>query len=237
MKAPIIQIFDRIKELREKRSLTQVELAEKAGINPSTLSRILNKERDFKPEYAISLAKALEVTVYDILLHTEYEDFFNDWVEKEVYNTLQKQYSDLGSENKNLQIQLDGKSAEIESLTKSIESYIKKLSELEKKNSELIGELGKIEEMHLELSSLREDNSRLSAENTRSLVMLEGTKNQNQILASQLNTLSQQISVNNMRINSLINELNSMKGTAITAGIISGISGFMIGKSMSSKKS
>lgn len=54
----------RIKEIREKRGMTQEELAEKSGVSRTTISALENgTERATMTKTLINLAKALGVTV------------------------------------------------------------------------------------------------------------------------------------------------------------------------------
>jgi transcriptional regulator with XRE-family HTH domain len=63
----VVHIGERLKEVRTRRLLTQQELAEKAGVSPST---IVNIERDqAEPHFRTirKLAKALEVEPTSLL--------------------------------------------------------------------------------------------------------------------------------------------------------------------------
>jgi transcriptional regulator with XRE-family HTH domain len=58
---------DRIREARERRAMKQVELAQRAGLQPSAISQFENGQREPSPENLCRLADALGVTV-DYLL-------------------------------------------------------------------------------------------------------------------------------------------------------------------------
>lgn len=60
-------IASRIRTMREKRGLKQVELAARAGLQPSAISQFENEQRDPSNENLCRLADALGVTV-DFLL-------------------------------------------------------------------------------------------------------------------------------------------------------------------------
>jgi transcriptional regulator with XRE-family HTH domain len=57
----------RLKEWRERRGFTQPELAESAGVNPSTIWRIEAHDQDARPSTARKLAGALGVHVEDLM--------------------------------------------------------------------------------------------------------------------------------------------------------------------------
>ena len=61
----------KIKEIREKRSMTQEELAEKSGVSRVTISILENgTERNTTSKTWVKIARALEVTV-DQIFFTE----------------------------------------------------------------------------------------------------------------------------------------------------------------------
>ncbi len=55
-----------IKDLRQKKNLTQEQLAEKAAINVSYLAKIENGYVNTTVRYLIKLARGLKVTVKDL---------------------------------------------------------------------------------------------------------------------------------------------------------------------------
>jgi transcriptional regulator with XRE-family HTH domain len=63
----VVYIGDKLKEIRTRRLLTQIELAEKAGVDPST---IIHTERNrTEPQFRTirKLAKALDVDPTELL--------------------------------------------------------------------------------------------------------------------------------------------------------------------------
>jgi transcriptional regulator with XRE-family HTH domain len=60
-------IANRLKSLRSEHNLTQVELAEKAGINPNAYAKIERMERQATITTLEKIAKALKVSSSDIL--------------------------------------------------------------------------------------------------------------------------------------------------------------------------
>jgi transcriptional regulator with XRE-family HTH domain len=61
---------NRIRDARERRGLKQVELAKRAGLQPSAISQFENGQREPSPENLCKLADALGVSV-DYLLGRE----------------------------------------------------------------------------------------------------------------------------------------------------------------------
>ena len=59
----MIDIRARIKERRQKHGLTQVALAELAGLHPSAVSRFENGERNLKPDQLSAVAGALAISL------------------------------------------------------------------------------------------------------------------------------------------------------------------------------
>lgn len=53
--------------IRKEKGLTQVELAEKLGVQQSTISHIENELRDPSVELLFKLAEALEVSVEELV--------------------------------------------------------------------------------------------------------------------------------------------------------------------------
>lgn len=64
----------RIANLRKQRGLDQYELAEKAGVAPSVISRLeRNLQADYKLSVIVSVARILGVTVDELLIDTDVE--------------------------------------------------------------------------------------------------------------------------------------------------------------------
>jgi transcriptional regulator with XRE-family HTH domain len=63
----VVYIGDKLREFRTRRLLTQEELAEKAGISPSTVANIENDNREPHFRTIRKLAKALDVDPTELL--------------------------------------------------------------------------------------------------------------------------------------------------------------------------
>ncbi len=72
-----IQLGQKIQMLRKKRRLTQDQFAELIGIDPKNVSKIENGNNYPSAETLTSIAKALEVDIYELFVFKEeisYED-------------------------------------------------------------------------------------------------------------------------------------------------------------------
>ena len=72
-----IQLGQKIQMLRKKRRLTQEQFAELIGIDPKNVSKIENGNNYPSAETLTSIAKALEVDIYELFVLKEeisYED-------------------------------------------------------------------------------------------------------------------------------------------------------------------
>ena len=63
----VVKIGDNLKELRTRRLLTQVQLAEKSGVNQVTIARIERNQVDPRFSTMRRLAKALDVDPTELL--------------------------------------------------------------------------------------------------------------------------------------------------------------------------
>src|SRR5258707_3159461 len=81
---------DRVRELRERRELSQNELAVASTIPPANLSRILSGERPLRMEHAVSIARALGITVIELTAGTTVEEVVAEWIPREEYEAIDR---------------------------------------------------------------------------------------------------------------------------------------------------
>lgn len=74
----MVNLGKKIIRLMERYDLTQGELAEKIGVNQSTVNRWVKKGADIKPENLIALASFAKQTVDDFLLSESVEPTITD---------------------------------------------------------------------------------------------------------------------------------------------------------------
>ncbi len=63
----VVYIGDKLKEIRTRRLLTQTELAEKSGVNPTTIVRVERNQAEPHFRTIRRLAKALNVDPTELL--------------------------------------------------------------------------------------------------------------------------------------------------------------------------
>jgi len=71
MQPVVVKIGTRLRELREERFLSHRELAQKAGVSPTTVLNIENSERDTQRRTVRKLAAALGVEPKELLNREE----------------------------------------------------------------------------------------------------------------------------------------------------------------------
>jgi transcriptional regulator with XRE-family HTH domain len=67
MEATVVYVGDNLKRLRTLNALTQVELAERAGLTTAAVARIERDEAEPRPSTLRKLAKALNVQPRDLI--------------------------------------------------------------------------------------------------------------------------------------------------------------------------
>lgn len=84
--AKVVKLGDRVRSLLEVKQLTQVQLAENAGLNASLLSRLLAGERDWRPEHILAIATALSTTPLELVSGTDSVSILSEWVPQSEFN-------------------------------------------------------------------------------------------------------------------------------------------------------
>lgn len=84
-----------IKRFRKSNDLSQETLSEKAGISPSFLSDIENGKKWGSFETLVSLANALEVEPYELLLPPQTAISYDTKKTKNLMNRLRKNLTDV----------------------------------------------------------------------------------------------------------------------------------------------
>lgn len=75
---PVHQHENRIREWRERRSMSQTELAESVGTTPAQINKLENGDRKLSPEWLWRLGKALDCLPAELLPHTFYRPHLSD---------------------------------------------------------------------------------------------------------------------------------------------------------------
>lgn len=84
-----------IKRFRKSNDLSQETLSEKAGISPSFLSDIENGKKWGSFETLVSLANALEIEPYELLLPSQTAISYDTKKTKDLMNRLRKNLGDV----------------------------------------------------------------------------------------------------------------------------------------------
>ena len=63
----VVYIGDKLKEVRTRRLLTQIELAEKSGVNPTTIVRVERNQAEPHFRTIRKIAKALDMDPKDLI--------------------------------------------------------------------------------------------------------------------------------------------------------------------------
>ncbi|MBX7087129.1 MAG: helix-turn-helix domain-containing protein [Leptospirales bacterium] len=229
-KGSMVHFADKVKALREKQGLSQAELAEKAGINPTALSRILGGERDLKPSHARSLADTLGVTVMELLHQTEHSEVFAGWVPTEELTVSQQVIDRQATELDSLKIQLEGAKAENASLNTQLSQLFKRLEGADMENATLKGQIANFESIRTELNQARQAIAGLTGEKERLTSQLERLTVSHQQTSSQLQAHKSLIHQWQIRANQLNNDLIAARSNVAPAAILSALAGFGIAK-------
>lgn len=105
-----MNIGDRIKELRKRKSLSQEELALRANFSKSYIQKFEEGKREIKSSQLVQLSVALDISVIDLLENTNYEsseftlrniefreehriNFDTDFFARKILSNLHKEYS------------------------------------------------------------------------------------------------------------------------------------------------
>lgn len=67
-------VTNRIKAIREERGISQNQLSKLSGLQQATICRIESEYKDFKISSAISIARALGVSVEDLIVEIRETD-------------------------------------------------------------------------------------------------------------------------------------------------------------------
>jgi transcriptional regulator with XRE-family HTH domain len=126
----------RIKELRERRKLSQNELAAAAGLSPATFSRLLSGERPLRMDQAVALARALGVTVIELTAGTTAEGVIAEWVPRQDYQAADRLRADAEREVELLKREATANVAENASLRDGVRLLTSRVAELESELSQ-----------------------------------------------------------------------------------------------------
>lgn len=221
---------ERVKSLRDQRGVSQAELAERAGISPTALSRILSGERDLKPSHARSLAESLGITVIELLHETEHSEVFAGWVPTEELTASQQVIDKQVEELESLRVQLEGAKAENLSLNSQLSQLFKRLEGADMENATLKGQIANYESLKNELSQARQNVAALTGERDRLTSELQTLAISHQHTNDQLKVHKNLIHQWQIRANQINNDLIAARSNVAPAAILSALAGFGIAR-------
>lgn len=158
---------DRVRRLREKRGWSQAELAEKAGLAPTALSRILKGDRDPRMGHLVELASALEISLTELVAGTTAAGAVLDWVPRERLGECERARVEMIRERDVARAEAAARTAEAESLGRTLVGLNARLESLEQQLAMTDVEIRAARQQREELVQLRHRAATLEAECAR----------------------------------------------------------------------
>jgi transcriptional regulator with XRE-family HTH domain len=122
----------RIRELLEQRGLTIAELAERAELAPSFVSKLLTEtdtaRREPRLEHVLSIARALELPSRELVLGTHAESLLDDWVPRAEFEVESIARTRAQSEAATLRTELAGVRSEAKMLQSTVDQLSRELA-------------------------------------------------------------------------------------------------------------
>lgn len=115
-------IAERIRRLLEQRQLSQAALAEKADLGAAVLSRLLAGDRTLRFEHLLAIARALEMTLADLVAETDAEAMLGEWVSAESFAEEARLRAEAQGRSSALEAELAGKMAELSAVRRQLEA-------------------------------------------------------------------------------------------------------------------
>lgn len=125
----------RVRELMSERRMTQAELAEKAELAPSLVSKLLTESegsrRDPRVEHILALARAFELTPGLLVAGTTAAGVLSDWIPRIELEAESKLRAEAQSEAARLRTELAGICSEAQTLGGEVERLAENLAKLQ----------------------------------------------------------------------------------------------------------
>jgi transcriptional regulator with XRE-family HTH domain len=137
-------IQDRVRQLlKDKKNMTQAELAEAAGVAPAALSRFMNGA-ELKAEHFFGIARALGVSIVALVAGTNMQEALLEWVPRERYEQAETERLAAVTALEAAQAEARGRLAEIAVLTASLASLRKEHGDLQNRETQLLAEIKRL---------------------------------------------------------------------------------------------
>jgi transcriptional regulator with XRE-family HTH domain len=174
----LIDFGERVKALREARSLSQGDVAEKAGLTPASLSRLLSGDRTLRMDQAVALARALGVSVIELTQGTTAEGVVSGWVPRAEFDQADRGRAEAEREVDLARAEGEARTAEVNALRESVRTLTARAAELEGEVVRLRADAARAEELSRLNADLNRQVHGLQAEATRSRMEAASFKNQ-----------------------------------------------------------
>lgn len=158
----------RVKDLREAKSLSQGELAKRAGLTAANLSRLLAGDRPLRMEQAVALSRALGISVVELTQGTTAENVVRDWVPRGEFDQADRARADAERDADMAKAECEARRSEADSLRESLRSLTQRLAEHEKEVFRLRADVARVEQLSQEKAELTRQVHELRAECHRS---------------------------------------------------------------------
>lgn len=161
------RLNDRVKRLREAKQMKQGDLAVAADLDPAALSRILAGEREPRMEHLIAIARALDVTVAELVGGTDGDAALREWVSVDQFSASETGRLEALRNLELARVEIKARISEGEAMRASSQSQLARLASLEQDVSRLRGEAEEAKRLRIELSDVRRRQVELEAERHR----------------------------------------------------------------------
>lgn len=161
------KLADRVKRIREAKNLKQGDLAHAAKLDPAALSRILGGERDPRMDQLIEIAKALDVTVADLVGDTDAHHVLQEWVSMEQFAASETARLEALRNLELARVEISARLSEVEAMRATSQSQIARIAALEQDVARLRGDADDAKRLRVDLSESRQQQVRLEAERQR----------------------------------------------------------------------
>ncbi len=135
---------DHIKRMLEERGLKQADVAEKSGLSQATISRLLSGPRVAALAEVQALARALEVSVVELLGPEGTKQLASDWVPRNYVDQLEAELSVVRQSFATTQAELAGKQAQIDHLRTAVDDANKDVASRETRIQDLMAQRDEI---------------------------------------------------------------------------------------------
>jgi len=214
------KLQDRIRQRMESKGLIQGALAERAGLTPPALSRILSADREVKIEHIVKIAQALEEPVAALLLGTDAADLLGTSVPLDVFVSETQGRLDAQAEARKARADAIGLAAERDSLRSSLDAETAQVAKLRQEIAAARAEVTTAREQARELRDVKRELQTSRADASATRARLEEANRQCAAESARADNNYLALSRANAQVKALTEELSSSGGKMLAAGAI-----------------